>query len=112
MMAKQSVLTINYFDFPRLPKTQSKYLSQFQDGVKPADWVIKMHKQVLADTAKRKSKPETASAPEITVTQNIGLDLSGRRIEVPSLLTTFCNMVELMRLRHEIILTASECTAL
>ena len=57
-MAKQTVLTVNYFDFPRLPKSQSKYMSQYQDGVKPADWVIKMHKQVLADTAKRKANPE------------------------------------------------------
>ena len=31
---------------------------------------------------------------------------------MPTLLTTYCNMVELMRLRHEIILAASECCAL
>ena len=44
MMAKQSVFTVSHFEFPRMPKGQSKYESQFQDGVKPAKWVLKMHK--------------------------------------------------------------------
>ena len=44
LIAKMNVKTINFFDFPKLPKTQNKYLLQFQDGVKPADWVILMHK--------------------------------------------------------------------
>ena len=54
LVAKLDVPTINYFDFPQLPKGQGKYVTQFQDGVKPADWVIKMHKQALVDAAKRK----------------------------------------------------------
>ena len=54
VVAKLDVPTVNYFDFPQLPKTQGKYLKQFQDGVKPADWVITMHKQALVDAAKRK----------------------------------------------------------
>lgn len=37
---------------------------------------------------------------------------SGRNIDVPSQLQTYCNAVELMRLRHEIILAATECSVL
>ena len=44
LIAKMNVKTINFFDFPKMPKAQNKYLLQFQDGVKPADWVITMHK--------------------------------------------------------------------
>ena len=69
-----------------------------------------MHKQALVDGAKRKNIIETGKTAEATATSHMNLD--GRKIEVPSLLTTFCNMVELMRLRHEIILAASECCIL
>ena len=37
---------------------------------------------------------------------------NNRNINVPSQLQTYCNMIELMRLRHEIILAASECNVL
>jgi hypothetical protein len=38
--------------------------------------------------------------------------MNQRNVVVPSLLKTYCNMVELHRLRSEIILTASECAIL
>jgi hypothetical protein len=36
------------------------------------------------------------------------IDGIDRNIEVPSLLTFYCNMIELVRLRNEIILAATE----
>ena len=38
--------------------------------------------------------------------------MNGRNICVPSQLKLYCNMVELHRLRSEIILAVSECTIL
>ena len=44
LVSKLNLNSINFFEFPRLAKNQSKYLAQFKDGVKPNDWVITMHK--------------------------------------------------------------------
>jgi len=38
--------------------------------------------------------------------------LNRRQIQVPSLLQTYCNVIELLRLRQEIFLAATECTVL
>jgi hypothetical protein len=38
--------------------------------------------------------------------------LHNRNISAPSMLKLYCNLVELHRLRNEIILAASECTVL
>lgn len=42
----------------------------------------------------------------------MGVEPLTQNIEVPSLLTLYCNMMELLRIRSEIILTASECSIL
>lgn len=47
------------------------------------------------------------------VIASTGINISTQRnVDVPSQLQTYCNIVELMRLRHEIILAASECAVL
>jgi hypothetical protein len=38
--------------------------------------------------------------------------LNRRQILVPSLLQTYCNVIELLRMRQEIIFAATECTVL
>jgi len=43
---------------------------------------------------------------------NVTDTLNQRNIVAPSLLKTYCNMVELHRLRSEIILAVSECAML
>ena len=47
----------------------------------------------------------------VIATSAVGLS-STRNVDVPSQLQLYCNLVELMRLRHEIILAASECNIL
>ena len=110
LVAKLSVNTINFFDFPRLPKSENKYVHQFQDGVGPAEWVVNMHKAALFDSAKRKSSDRAKALDNIIGAGS--LLVGSRNVDVPSQLQTYCNMVELMRLRHEIILAASECAVL
>ena len=111
VLAKMSVDSVNCFTFPRLAKQDNKYQRQFQDGVKPADWVMKMHKQCLVDIAKKKGMMGDIDVESVIKAQT-NVSTSNRNIDMPSLLTIYCNMVELMRLRHEIILTVSECKAL
>ena len=65
----------------------------------------------MVDMAKRKATSKSVNINHILATAQIPLGNS-RNIEVPSLLHIYCNMMELMRLRHEIILAASECKAL
>lgn len=79
--------------------------------MKPADWVIKMHKQALVDSAKRKSNEKAINIEHVIATSQIQIS-NNRNIDVPTQLQTYCNIVELMRLRHEIILAASECNML
>lgn len=43
---------------------------------------------------------------------NVSNILNTRNIDTPSLLSVYCNMAELHRLRSEIILTMSECSVL
>jgi hypothetical protein len=43
---------------------------------------------------------------------NVSDAMNQRNIVAPSLLKTYCNMMELHRLRSEIILTVSECAML
>ena len=111
LVAKLNVNTVNYYEFPKMPKSQNKYLLQFQDGVKPADWVVLMHKQALVDAGKRKGQDKSINIEHMIATTGLNI-ASTRNVDVPSLLQTYCNMVELMRLRHEIILAVSECTVL
>ena len=47
----------------------------------------------------------------VIASTNINIS-STRNVDVPSQLQTYCNMVELMRLRHEISLAATECAIL
>ena len=63
------------------------------------------------DTAKRKGAEKTINIEHVFANAQMGLS-SNRNIDVPSMLQTYCNIVELMRLRHEIILAASECSVL
>jgi hypothetical protein len=42
----------------------------------------------------------------------LGTRIEARRIKIPSLLTTYCNLAEMLRLRHEIILAATETSIL
>lgn len=70
-----------------------------------------MHKQAMVGEAKRKGTQEEGGGSDAAKTV-IFPGTKGRSIEVPNLLTIFCNTIELMRLRHEIILAATECCVL
>ena len=65
----------------------------------------------MVDIAKKKASTKAVNINHILATAQIPLG-NQRNIEVPSLLQVYCNMMELMRLRHEIILAVSECKAL
>ena len=65
----------------------------------------------MVDMAKKKATSKSVNINHILATAQIPLGNS-RNVEVPSLLHIYCNMMELMRLRHEITLAASECKAL
>ncbi len=54
----------------------------------------------------------THFATEIKNLFNIETKLQTSNIDLPSLLTLYCNMIELHRIRSEIILTTSECSIL
>ena len=62
-----------------------------------------MDKNSVVGLAKEKS-----TANEKTIGEQVSV-LKSRQITVPSLLQTYCNMVEFLRLRHEIIMAATEC---
>ena len=44
LISKLDLNSINFFDFPVMKKEDNKYVGQFVDGSRPADWVIKMHR--------------------------------------------------------------------
>jgi hypothetical protein len=44
IVSKLDVQSVNFFDYPRLKKTDNKFNNQFQDGSRAADWVIKSYK--------------------------------------------------------------------
>lgn len=44
--------------------------------------------------------------------QNSNIIESGRSIKAPNLLHLTCNIIEMLRLRHELILCITECTEL
>ena len=62
----------------------------------------------MADIAKRKSQAASVNINHILATSQIQVT-NNRNVEVPTQLEIYCNLMELMRLRHEIILTMSEC---
>ena len=71
IVAKLNVNSITYFDFPRMEATSNKYTMQYQDGVKPADWVIHMHKAALFDAAKRKGGEKTQNVEHVMAATSI-----------------------------------------
>ena len=82
-MAKLSVNTVNFYDFPKLAKSHNKYLLQFQDGVQPTEWVIRMHKQQLADAARRRGAEKALNIDSVIATTQAQFS-SNRNVDVPS----------------------------
>ena len=70
-----------------------------------------MHKQALADSSKRKTTVNQVDIENV-LTSTYQHVATNRNIEVPSLLQTYCNLMEFLRLRNEIIIAASECNVL
>jgi len=65
-----------------------------------------MEKEALTRIAKEKVKEKL---PQILT---LNLPNANRKVNTPSMLHIYCNIVELLRLRHELILNATETAAL
>lgn len=64
----------------------------------------------MVQQAQKKAQKTAVNFTSIYATQ---LKVSANRnVDVPSQLEIYCNMMELMRLRHEIILAQAECHVL
>ena len=71
---------------------------------------MKAHKHLMIENAKKKANAAASvNIEHIIATTQAAVSGEGRNIKAPSLLELYCNMMELLRLRHEVILAISEC---
>ena len=85
-----------------MPVTANKYTLQHK-GICGYEYLMQVEKESIAGMAKSKVKQISMMG-----TTKVGDVLNRRNITVPSMLTIYCNMIELHRLRNEIILAATE----
>jgi hypothetical protein len=79
-----------------------------KNGITGMEYQVIAEKEALAGIAKMKVRSYNA----YTINNKVGDVLNKRGITVPSMLNVYCNMMELQRLRNEIILAASETAVL
>ena len=115
LIAKLDLQTIKFFAFPKIPVEDNRYSlrSKFCD-VQGADYLIKCEKHVIANIAKVKAKATDYDQAVLDLlSSKYGTDaLGNRNVTVPSLLKVLSNVMELHRLRSEVMLAASECAVL
>ena len=68
LVAKLNRSTIHYFHFPQLKKSENKYDSQFLDGCRPADWVVKQQQQIMVQQAQKKAAKAAVNFTSIYAT--------------------------------------------
>ena len=107
LMAKLDIQSINFFDFPRTKMELNKYTMR-KNGISGAEYMALSEKEAITKIAKNKT---TGGVSEI-LGGKVGDVLNRRNIGVPSMLQTYLNMIELHRLRNELILAASETAIL
>lgn len=75
--------------------------------------MIQSEKNAIAGVAKFKAQSSDYTEVMADLLHgNVSDAINRRNIVVPSMLKTYCNMMELHRLRSEIILAVSECAML
>lgn len=79
-----------------------------KNGISGAEYMALSEKEAITKIAKNKT---TGGVSEI-LGGKVGDVLNRRNIGVPSMLQTYLNMIELHRLRNELILAASETAIL
>lgn len=107
LMAKLNLETMNYFNFPKIPQEKNKYVMR-NKGIAGLEYLLETEKSAIVGVAKAKVDTGMNQGVEDLLHGNVSDILNIRNITVPSLLKTYSNMMELHRLRNEIILAASE----
>lgn len=111
IIAKLDLETIQYFEFPKIPLHQNKYTLRKGTDLVGKDYLIETEKHAIIGIGKGKANV-TNFAADLQNLFNMETQLQVSNIDIPSMLTLYCNMMELHRIRSEIILTTSECSIL
>ena len=107
LVSKLDIQTINFFEFPKIKYEYNKYTMR-KNGIAGAEYMAMSEKEAITRIAKDKTNKGVSEI----LGGKVGDVLNRRNIFVPSLLQTYLNMVELHRLRNEIMLAASETAIL
>jgi hypothetical protein len=108
LIAKLDLQTISFFEFPKLPKEINKYTCR-KNGIAGLDYLLLCEKNAICGAARNKvEKQKTDQGVDDILNGNVTDSLNVRNVVAPPLLHLYCNMMELHRLRNEIILAASE----
>lgn len=108
LMAKLDPDSLKFYDFPKLPQSLNKYVMR-NNGVSGSDYMLKAEKMSLSGIAKDKyvSSDFTAQLSDL-IEGKVGDAMNLRNLVVPTQLKTYCNMMEMHRLRSELMIAASE----
>lgn len=107
LISKLDIQTINFFEFPKLNQELNKYTMR-KNGIAGAEYMALAEKEAITKIAKNKS---SKGVSEI-LGGKVGDVLNRRNVNVPNMLQTYLNIVELQRLRNELILAVSETNIL
>ena len=94
LIARLDLETIEHFNWPDTDTSLNKYALR-KNGVKGAEYMEIMEKEAITRIAKEKIKAKTI--PSLLAANAI--HSNQRKVNTPSMLQTYCNMVELLRLR-------------
>jgi hypothetical protein len=113
VVAKLDLNTIRQFDFAPVPLAQNKYdLRSGKRKVKGGLSIIKAEQEALVGIAKAQVKGARGREANATLHTAAKPGKGARAVASPSLLEVYCNIMELMRIRSEIIMVATECDVL
>jgi hypothetical protein len=110
VVSKLDINTILHFDFADLTKDNNKYVQRGYNIPGGAS-IVKSEKEALVGMAKASLGAQKASLNDLVAQTRNNMNNS-RNVDVPALLELYCNMMEFMRLRSELIMTASDTDVL
>ena len=102
LIGKLDIETINFFDFPATTKENNPYLR------KDANSYLKEDMETSVKVADQNSKQNVAAYQRFFPT----LKEYMRKVNTPSMLTLYCNSMEMLRLRHLLLHAISESVLL
>ena len=98
VVSKLDVSTINFFNFPKISKDENKYVMR-KRGIAGMEYLMSQEKEIITRMARDIIDEAKDDGNRGIQQQQVKDAMVKRNLKVPSMLETYMNMCELLRLR-------------